>query len=73
MAKTNYYVFKLNGEVRRLAKIEDGINAYAFVNGEWIPKQSLIKIENEITDYDSISEDEANKLIKEGNLKEVTR
>ena len=73
MAKIKYYVYKHNGEVRRLVKIEDGINAEAYINGSWSSMPNLLRIQNEDTDFEEISEGEAEKLIKEGNLKEVTR
>lgn len=61
----NYYVYRFNGEVRRLAKIEDNTNAFAYINGKWEPMQALIKIVFDITDYDEITEAEANEIMKE--------
>ena len=65
MSKTKYYILKLNNEIKRLAKIEDGALAYGYEGGKWVSMPSLLKIQNDITDFEDISEDEANKIIKE--------
>lgn len=57
-----FYVYKYNGEVRRIAKISDGL-PYGYEGGEWVFMPGLSKIQHEDTDYEEISEEEANKLI----------
>lgn len=63
--KNRYYVHKLDGKVTRIARLgEDG--AFGWVNGKWELMSGLWKIENEVTDYEPISEEEANKLTAGG-------
>ena len=62
--KTHYYVYKEGDQIYRIAKISNG-DAYGYEGGEWISMPGLIKIQNEVTDYEEISEEEANKLIGE--------
>jgi hypothetical protein len=63
MNKTRYFVLRINGDLKRLAKIEDNALAYGYEGGSWVSMPDLLKIINDITDYDEISEDEANKII----------
>lgn len=63
MNKTRYFVLRINGDLKRLAKIEDNALAYGYEGGAWVSMPDLLKIINDITDYDEISEDEANKII----------
>lgn len=63
MNKTRYFVLRINGDLKRLAKIEDNALAYGYEGGDWVSMPDLLKIINDITDYDEISEDEANKII----------
>lgn len=62
--QTKYYAYRRGGEVRRIAKIV-GSSAFAYEEGQWIPMQGLIRIRYDDTDFDEISEEEANKLIGE--------
>lgn len=58
-----YYVCKLNGKVTRIARLgNDG--AYAWINGKWEVMNGLWSIENDITDFEPISEAEAKKYIE---------
>lgn len=63
MDNIRYFVLRINGELKRLAKIEDNAVAYGYEGGSWVNMPDLLKIINDITDYDEISEDEANKII----------
>lgn len=51
------------GKPTRVAKIEDV--AYGWQDGKWEYMPNLIKIINEITDYEEISKEEAEKIIAE--------
>lgn len=62
---TNYYVLKKNGQVRRVAKIVDNAIAYGYDGANWVEMSNLMKIQNEITDYEPITENEAKKIISE--------
>lgn len=62
--KHRYYVHKWEGEITRIARLGDD-GAYAWKNGKWELMSGLWKIENEVTDYESISEAEAKKLTGE--------
>lgn len=57
-----YYVLRVNGAVRRIAKIVDNAIAYGWENGEWIEMAGLLKIINEVTDYEEIDKAEADML-----------
>ena len=57
----HYYVYADEGVVHRIAKIENG-SAYAYEHGKWIPMSGLIDIQFEVTDFEEISEAEANYL-----------
>lgn len=59
-----YYVYRRNGEVRRIAKISNG-SAYAYIKSEWVSMQGLIKIQHDITDFEEITKEEVEKLIAE--------
>lgn len=58
-----YYVLKVNGEVRRIAKIVDRAIAFAWKDGHWMPMAGLIKIINDLTDYEEISKADVALLI----------
>ena len=58
-----YYVYRLNGAVRRIAKIVDRAVAYGWEGGKWVEMPNLLKIINDVTDYDEISKKEAEILI----------
>lgn len=69
MKKVLYYVLiKQNGEIGRLAKFVDNIPyGYDPTKKEWVYMPALVKIQNDVTtDYQEISEAEAEKII--GNL-----
>ena len=59
----DYYVFRLNGNVKRIAKIEDNSIAYGWERGEWVEMPGLLKIQNEDTDYIEITKKECDYLI----------
>lgn len=59
-----YYVLKMNGEVRRIAKIVDNALAYGFQDGKWVQMSGLLKIMNDVTDYKEISKAEAEKFMR---------
>lgn len=62
---TVYYAFKFEGKVRRIAKIVDNALAYGWENGRWVSMPGLLKIQQDATsDYEEISKEEAEKLIK---------
>lgn len=65
VGNTNYYVFRRNGKVRRIAKITSGC-AFGYEHGRWIPIPGLIKIQHEITDFDEVSADEVKQMIEKG-------
>lgn len=61
-----YYVHRQNGELTRIARLggtDDDFGAYGWVDGKWEPMNGLWKIENEATDYEPVTEEEAMKLI----------
>lgn len=62
--KDRYYVLKDEERVARVAKISDGL-PYGYEGGEWVFMPGLAKIQYDDTDYEEISEEEANKLIGE--------
>lgn len=62
----SYFVLRVNGAVRRIAKIVDNSIAYGWENGKWTPMQGLIKITEDITDYEPISKAEAQRLTRNG-------
>lgn len=65
--KELYYVYRKNdGSTGRIAKFADGLY-YGYEKGEWVSMPELIKIQEEITDYEEIDKAEAEKLIKEIN------
>ena len=61
-----YYVYRNNGEVTRIAKIVDRALAYAWGDGKWVEMPGLLKIINDVTDYEEISKEEAENLISQG-------
>lgn len=53
-----YYVYKYNGKVTCIAKLgDDGV--YGWIGGKWVFVPGLRKIEWDITDYEDISQEEA--------------
>lgn len=57
-----YYVFREGEKVYRIARIgADG--AFGWDAFRWIPMNGLHKIEWEVTDYDDITKEEADRLI----------
>lgn len=62
--KELYYVHRDEGKVTRIAKKENGLY-YGYEKGKWVEMPGLIKIEFEITDYEEITKEEAERLIKE--------
>lgn len=62
----NYFVHRNNGEVTRIAKIVDRALAYGWNAGKWVEMPGLLKIINDITDYEEISKEEAENLIGQG-------
>ena len=65
----NYYVFRFNGEVRRIARITDNWDACGWENGKWVSMPGLLKIQHDITDYEDITEEEAMKLVADQTVK----
>lgn len=67
MAEPNilYFVYYDEGTPTRVAKIEDLSVAYGWENGKWEEMPSLMKIVNDITDYEEITKAEAEKIIAE--------
>ena len=61
--KDRYYVYKHDGKVTRIAKIGDD-GAYGWQDGKWVFMPGLRKIEWEITDYENISQEEAERLMR---------
>lgn len=59
-----YYAYKSDGYVGRIAKQDPWGVYWGWENGEWVKMPSLIKISYEITDYETISEEEAMRLIE---------
>ena len=64
MKRKTYYVCKDGDRLCSLAVYSDGL-PYAYKDGKWVFTPSLAKIQHEITDYEEISEEVANKLIGE--------
>ena len=60
--KDRYYVHKYEGKVTRVAKLGDD-GAFGWEKGKWVEMPGLWKIEWEVTDYDDITKEEADKLI----------
>lgn len=63
--KETYYVYRSDdGELGRVAKIV-GSNAYGYdkEKNEWVSMPRLIKILFEVTNYEKISKEEAERLI----------
>lgn len=60
-----YYVRDLGNGIKTFAKIV-GVDAYSydFDKKEWYPNQDMIKIQFDMTDYDEISKDEFEKMVK---------
>lgn len=59
-----YYVHRFNGKVTRIARLCNN-GAYGWENGEWVRMNGLWKIENDITDFEDITEAEAMQLIEQ--------
>ena len=62
-----YYVHLMDGVVTRLARLggpEEVYGAYGYVDGDWEEMPGLWKIENDITDYVEITEEEAKEIIE---------
>ncbi len=66
--KELYYVRDWGNGVKTLAKIV-GVDAYSydFDKKEWYANQDMIKIQFDMTDYDEISKEEAERIIAERN------
>ena len=66
----SYYVARNeNGKALALVKIDDDNMAYAWINGAWDERPSLLKIKFDVTtNYNEISESEANRLIERGEV-----
>lgn len=56
-----YYALESEGKVTRVARL-GAAGAYGWEDGKWVSMPGLWKIENDITDYKQISEEEAKKL-----------
>lgn len=63
MADT-YWVYYRNGNPHRIVKIVDRSSAYVYEDGKWVSRQSLIKILQDTTDFEEITKEEAEQLIK---------
>ena len=63
--KETYYVYRGdNGEIGRIAKFVGAVPyGWDKEKGEWVEMPRLIKIKFEITNYEEISKDEAERLI----------
>ena len=61
--KEVYYVCKVNGENRRVAKFVDSI-PYGWEKDKWIEMPGLISIKEDVTDFEEISKKEAEKITK---------
>lgn len=59
-----YYVHRYNGKVTRIARLGNN-GAYGWEDGNWVQMNGLWKIENDITDYEDITEEEAMHLIEQ--------
>lgn len=62
-SKNRYYVYRDEGKITRLARL-GGDGAYGWESGKWVYMPSLWKIENDITDFEEISEKEAQDIMK---------
>lgn len=63
--KEIYYVYKADdGTLGRIAKRTSNGIYYGWEKGKWIEMPNLIKIELEITNYEKITKEEAERLIK---------
>lgn len=64
-----YYVYRRDdGSCGRLARIggkKGELGAYGYQDGKWVDMPSLFKIENDITDYEDITEAEALEIMAE--------
>lgn len=60
-----YYVRDWGNGIKSFAKIV-GVDAYSYdkEKKEWVPNQDMIKIQFDMTDYDEISKDEFEKMVK---------
>ncbi len=59
-----YYVYRHDGEVTRIAKIEGG-NAWGYALGEWVMMPQLLAIEHDVgEDAVEVDEREAMRLIE---------
>ena len=47
----------------RLAKFENNL-PYGYEGGEWVYMPSLFKIQNDITDYEEVTEEDAEQIIR---------
>ena len=65
--KNRYYVHMQNGRPTRVARLGDD-GAFGWENGKWELMSGLWSIENDITNYEPISEEEANELIAGGKV-----
>ncbi len=66
--KNRYYVHKMDGKVTRLALIgtvNGDFGAYGYVGGAWQLMPGLFKIENDITDYEDITEAQAKEIMEQ--------
>jgi hypothetical protein len=65
--KELYYVWRLgNGKIANIAKRDKQGLYYSISNdGKWIEEPNLKRIEFEVTDYEKIDKEEAERLIKE--------
>lgn len=63
MNKEVYYICKVNGENRTVAK-KVGVIWYRWIENKWEEEPSLICIENDITDFEEVSKEEAEETIK---------
>lgn len=65
--KYRFYIHKHDGKITRLARLggtEKDFGAYGYVKGDWVEMPGLWKIENDITDYEEITAEEAKKLME---------
>ena len=63
MNKEVYYVCKVNGENRTVAK-RVGAIWYRWIEDKWVEEPRLISIESDITDFVEVSKKEAEKVTK---------
>lgn len=62
VGNTNYYVYRKNGRIGRIAKITNSC-AYGYEDGRWVEMPGLIRIKFDDTDFEDISQKEAEELI----------